>query len=213
MINIITSFYLVEEINEKTINRNIELKNTLKKNIESDFINSIYLYLDSDNLVSIINELNTSNKIKIINIGKQPLYSDLFKYANENLKGQICMITNSDIYIHQLDLECINKLEKNVYALSRYEHDLSDWMIEHYGGSHDAFIFNSPISIDYDIISHVQNVWGSENSVINMLVEKGINVLNPSFQIKIVHLHSSAFRNEDRIRIADAKYFIKPIIL
>ncbi len=32
---------------------------------------------------------------------KQPLYNQLFEYANKNLAGQICGIMNADIYLER----------------------------------------------------------------------------------------------------------------
>ncbi len=213
MIHLITSFYLLVEDSDQKIRRNIELKETLQKNLDSDIISKIHLFLDCEELIPYIKNLNNFNKIHIIKTGKQPFYSDMFIYANENLKDNICMISNSDIYIYEYDLDCLNKIDKNIYTLTRHENDLSCPLIDEYRGSHDVFIFKSPINCDYERINHVQNVWGSENSVIDMLVETGNNLVNPCRQIKIVHLHTSGYRNEDRIRIRDGNYFFPPQIV
>ena len=214
MIHLITSFYQHEEDNIKKIDRNKELVETLKKNIESKYIEKIYLYIDSENLILKIKNIDNNGKIKIINIGKQPLYSDLFKYANENLQDKVCMISNSDIYLYECCLECFHKLENNIYALSRYEHDFSCPQITNFQGSHDVFIFNSPVHIkNIEKMEHFQNIWGSENNVIDILVESGNNVLNPCYQIKTIHLHSFNYRNENREQIRAGKNIIRPSYL
>ncbi len=213
MINLITSFYLLENSNQQKINRNNELIETLKKNLESNVISKIHLFIDNEDLIDFVKSFDSSNKINIINFGKQPLYSDFFRYANENLQDNLCLISNSDIYIHECDLDCLNKLENNIFSLTRYEFDLSCPLIDNYQGSHDVFIFKSPINVNYEKVSHVQNVWGSENSVIDMISENGYTVLNPCYQIKIVHLHSSQYRNDDRIRIPGGKFLPRPTYL
>ena len=74
-------------------------------------------------------------------IGTFELISDV--YFEENLQDKVCMISNSDIYLYECCLECFHKLENNIYALSRYEHDFSCPQITNFQGSHDVFIFNS----------------------------------------------------------------------
>jgi len=212
MINLITSFYQSSRTDNIYIERNNELLESLKKNIECQSISKIHLYVDNDNELNIIKSLENNNKINIISIGKQPLYSDLFEYAFNNLKNEICMISNSDIYLHECDIDCLNRLDNNIFALTRYEYDMSSPLIDIYQGSHDVFIFRSPLNINLDNIKHVQNVWGSENSVIDNLCNHGYKVFNPCYQIKIVHLHKSELRNGDRIRIPGGIYLISPNI-
>jgi hypothetical protein len=209
MINIITSFYYIEKNDKQSIDRNEELIGSLKKNISNNFVDKIFLYIDNINALNIVNDLN-SEKIYIIDIGKQPLYSDMFKYANDNLNDKLCMITNSDIYLHEIDINCINKISNNVYSLTRYEHDLTSPLIDNFRGSHDVFMFKSPVNIDLEKAKHVQNVWGSENSIIDNLIENGNKLYNPCYQIKIVHLHASNLRERNRIRITGGKNKVKP---
>ena len=51
---------------------------------------------------------------------------------------------------------------------------------------------------------------GSENSIIDNLVDQGNKLYNPCYQIKIVHLHSSELRDENRIRIPGGRFYINP---
>jgi len=212
MIHLITSFYQSNKKDDIYIKRNIELLDSLKKNIKSDLITKIHLYVDTDNDLDIIKGLKNNEKIYIIEIGHQPLYSDFFEYASNNLKNEICMISNSDIYLYECNIDCLNRLDNNIFALTRYEYDMSSPLIDKYEGSHDSFIFRSPLNINLDNIRHVQNVWGSENSVIDNLFDHGYQVFNPCYQIKIVHLHESQLRNEDRIRIPGGRYMCYPQI-
>jgi hypothetical protein len=89
-------------------------------------------------------------------------------------------------------------------------------MIEYFLGSHDCFIFKSPINFMNRInnITHVQHYLGSENLVCWELTNSNINLYNPCFQIKIVHLHKSELREGDRIRINENRsYSVPPSIL
>ena len=96
MLNIITSFY----IPRNDLARENELKKTLNNNLLNSIVKKIHLFLDKQEDEDYIKSLpqEKQEKIKIIEIGKQPLYSDLFNYAN-TLLNEICMISNGDIWI------------------------------------------------------------------------------------------------------------------
>jgi hypothetical protein len=218
MINIITSFY-IPKIFDSVCNqiRLKELHDCLNNNINNQIIEKIHLYLDDEDAHEYIKSLN-SDKINIISIGAKPLYSDLFLYALEKLQNKICMITNSDIYLAECDNTLLERLNDNntVFALTRYEYDMSCEQITWFCGSHDCFVFKSPINFMNKInnINHVQHHLGSENIICWELRNSNINLYNPCYQIKIVHLHKSCLRESDRIRIGeDRNYSVSPCVL
>lgn len=200
---LITSFYT-----SKNVERNLELEKALIKNIESEFILRIHLFVDDD--VS-RDTLQThvsfqSDKIVIARMGPQPLYSDLFAYANTLPVGTVCMISNSDIWLKSVvDAKLLDYMRSQptlMYSLTRYENDMTCPLIDMYRGSHDAFIFKSPIA--NSIFKHIkfpQNVWGSENVLLYEINKLKYTILNPCHQLKIVHEHHSNERNPGRKRI------------
>jgi hypothetical protein len=208
-IHLITSFYITNNDS-----RNDELLECLYKNLNNEMICTIHLFVDNLDALNQVLQLQFNyqkklNKIKIASIGVQPLYSDMFKYAIDNLCDQICMISNSDIYLHKCEIDLSNHLKDNIFALSRHEYDFKFYL--HGVGSHDAFIFR-PKYIKRDIlknIEHVQNIAGSDDNIINNLVDLGHKVYNPAFQIIIIHLHKSNIRTYSENKIAHGKYFIK----
>jgi len=195
-IHIVTSFYISNFESGKNNDRNNELQTCLKNNLDHPLIEKVHLFIDNTEALEYIQKLNNP-KIVIISVGVKPLYSDLFDYANTKLNDKICMITNSDIYLHKYDINVLNKLNNSniVFALSRYEYDFSCIQIENFVGSHDSFLFRSPVNIDIDSIKHYQNVLGSENVVCYELRKNNITIHNPCYQIRIVHLHNSSLRN------------------
>ena len=214
MIHLITSFYIINKDDDISIKRNNELQQCLINNIKSILIKKIHLYVDDINALNKAYELEKNigilDKIYIISIGKQPLYAELFNYTIDNLKNEICMISNSDIYLDECDNDCLIRISNNIFALTRYEFDFSCPLIEKKIGSHDAFIFKSPIKKDFlHNLNHPQNVGGSDDNVVNNLVDHGYKLFNPCFQIRIVHLHESALRTYGPDKIARGKYFIK----
>lgn len=208
MIHIITSFFISKLSSVNISERNAELVSALRKNTESPYVKVVHLFVDDEPSMSKLqsefaSELS-SGKIIIVSQGKQPLYADFFKYANESCKGQLCMITNSDIYVHSCETKLFESLLNTplLYALTRHEHDMSCPLINDYHGSHDSFIFQSPLAISIEKLEFPQNVWGSEHKLLSVIYNNGIRIQNPCRQIQIVHLHKSNIRETDRIWIS-----------
>jgi hypothetical protein len=202
MINIISTFYISKYSSSLDNSRSQELETCLLNNLSSPFVEKIHLFVDDNESLERLNILsNNSEKVVIIEVGKKPKYNDFFRYILENVKDKICMITNSDIFLLECDNNLIEKLKdtKMVYALTRYEKNMTHPLIDFYCGSHDCYIFNSSF-ITETILSneHVdfyQNFPGIETRVIKALNDEGLTAYNPCFQIKIVHLHETQLRN------------------
>jgi hypothetical protein len=201
MINIISTFYVSKYSSHLDIERSKELEDSLKNNFNSPLIEKIHLFVDDNDAVNKLKSLfGDSNKIHIIEVGKKPKYSDFFNYILNYLPNKICMIINSDIYLHSCDLNILNKLNDNkiVYALTRHEYDMSCPLIYDYRGSHDAYIFNSKFLSQNIINQHTdfyQNFPGIETQIIKAFYDDGYSIYNPCKQIKIIHLHKTQLRN------------------
>ena len=206
MINLITSFFIPKEVERQN-----EILKCLKNNINSRYIKKIYLYIEKkEDTVFLKEKINPKGKIQLILLYKQPTYADYLKIANR-LQGEICMISNADIWLKKCDETIIDLLKQHPnigYSLTRHEYDMSCPLItryEHMGQgfqSYDSFIFKSPMNIDYKLIDHVQNIIGSENLFKIELEKVGIKFINPCKVIVIVHEHKSGIRtykNDDDI--------------
>ena len=203
MINIVSTFYISKYNSHLDNERTNELMTALIKNLESEFIEKVHLFVDDEESLIKLNDISTkinNNKIKIIQVGHKPKYSDFFKYILDNLKESICMIINADIYLYECDVNLIELLKNNklVYALTRHEHDMSHPLIDNFEGSHDCYIFNSSY-IDTNIISEhtnfYQNLPGIETHILKNFYDNGFKIFNPCIQIKIIHLHITNLRN------------------
>ena len=201
MINIISTFYTSKYSSNLDNLRSQELEDCILKNLSSTYIKKIHLFVDDNDALNRLNEIsNNSEKIVIIEVGKKPKYSDFFNYILDNLKDEVCMITNSDIYLLECELKLIENLqtEKICYALTRHEYDMSRWLIDNYCGSHDCYIFNSAFINENIINDHTnfyQNLPGIETHIIKNFCDLGFKVENHCIQIKIIHLHKTQLRN------------------
>jgi len=198
MINLITSFFI-----PKQVERQNELLKCLTNNINSRYIKKIYLCIEKkDDLDFLKEKINPKGKIQLILLNKQPTYANYLKLANQ-MQGEICMISNADIWLKKCDQEVINILKEHpniCYSLTRHECDMTSPLIKRgvlkgkYYQSYDSFIFQSPINIDYKLIDHVQNRMGAENVFKIELEKVGRLFLNPCKVIIIVHEHKSDIR-------------------
>ena len=202
--HIVSTFYISKYSSDLDVSRSKELEECLTKNLENPDVDKIHLFLDDDDALNRLNEISGfSEKIVVACIGIKPKYDDFFRYIIDNLHGQICMITNADIYLYECEYRLIEsvKTEKICYSLSRHEHDLSHPQIDQYYGSHDCYIFNS-LFIDEKIINaHTnfhQNCPGIESQIVKNFCDHGFKVYNPCKQIKIVHLHKTQLRNQGK---------------
>ena len=74
--------------------------------------------------------------------------------------------------------------------------DGSSPAIDMFKGSHDVFIFKSQLNpVLQKMVVHKQNMWGSENRVIDALIDLKYNVINPCLQFKIIHEHDMKRQN------------------
>jgi hypothetical protein len=200
MINLITSFFVPKETERQN-----ELLTCLKQNINCKDITKIYLFIEKKDDIDFLQaNINPKQKIQLILWNKQPTYADYLKLANQ-LQGEICMISNADIWLKKCDEELINLLHGNpkiAYSLTRYDYDKSNnlklcaslWRRETDVGCFDSFILKSPININYALIDHIQNRPGSEHIFKTELEHTGIKFHNPCYNIIIVHEHLSNVR-------------------
>lgn len=205
MLEIISSFYF----HTGDSNRSRELEKTLTQNMNKSFINKIHLFITQNDLDLFL----TSHFIKNTNFKKlmfiihesQPTYKELYLYSS-TLDNKICCICNSDIefFIENNNLNLLEQLNKNkiMFFLTRHEDNNSYPLIENYGGSHDAFIFNSSIlkkslqNCNINKINYIQNTLGIEALLIIFFIEElQYSIYNPCFQIKLLHHHQSEVRS------------------
>jgi hypothetical protein len=192
--------------------RQVEINDCFIRNItNSIFLNVHVLFenaVDLEYYNNLISDIPERVKLKPIVFGKQPLYSDIVRYINTNIKDatSVC-IMNSDIFMGSVAIDFINKeLTYNTFiSLTRHEytnetHSVCNvntcHLIYKYHGSHDAFIFKTPVpyNYNYDYINIPQNVGGSEAIFMKSWNLVGKQLKNLCFDIPIYHRHANYFR-------------------
>lgn len=212
MVNLFINYYI-----DKVEARRQEIDEVLERNIENELIDNIvvlceYKFIEVFKLKFIL------DKIKIIEIADRPTFRDFFnevnKFATIDFENDINIISNSDIYFD--DLRAIkyfyeNNNNKNTcMALSRWDID-RDGKAIHFN-RHDSF----DTWIFYGLLGYISDCdfnfgkAGCDNSVTERIQRAGYNVINPSVDIKTMHLHLSGIRNYNPREPTPKPYLLIP---
>lgn len=219
MIHLITSFFNKKKYNRADDKlssiRNNEYNECVIKNISSPYIIKLHLFIQDTYSLDILNELikDLEGKDKVVKImfNKQPLISDFFDYSFKNLKGEIVMMSNSDIYLSNCNNKLIKKFiieDEDVFCLTRHENEVDKSLIVNKKiCSHDSYIFKSPINENIINDSKFkQNLKGSDNLLVFLFQKYNKKTYNPCLQIKIIHKHKSDLREHKYHRINNTNF-------
>jgi hypothetical protein len=190
MFNLITSYY--ESTNNKRQN---ELKQCLINNVNNQYIQKIYLLNDKNYNLEFITDKTKIEQIIVDNDSKNRLkFSYAVNFINNNLIGEICILSNSDIYFDETLKNLIDyDMDNKFLALSRYN---NRFLYNNYL-SQDSWIFKSPLQIDINQINFPFGTIGCDNIFAYIVHKHNIDVSNPSKTIKSHHLHASKYRTYD----------------
>ena len=182
-----------------------ETKICLHRNCSDPSIKSMHIFVDTELAMNYYSQVTNSFKEKVTYIlhGKQPLYSDLVRYAaSKFLEGETVCIMNSDVFFNsQKDQELIRKIIKPKRLISLTRHEFTDdnhticnedtCSFTVHGGSSDVFIFQTPVppEFNYETVSHKQNMFGAEAVFHKAWNDCGYEICNPCDDIKTIHLH------------------------
>ena len=192
---------LIEYFKSSNNQRDIEFKTCISENIKCTKIDKIYVFISDDSILDIID-----NKIEIVKIDKRPSFKFLFEYCNGNLKDEICIISNTDVFFDDTLDNANTDLTNTFIALTRWDLSVNNgqWSMGFYDNiwrgdittgqlSQDSWIFKSPIVVN-DKSDFLMGKPGCDNRIVQVYHELGYNVKNPSKQIIIKHLHLTNHR-------------------
>ena len=197
-IHLFAQFYI--DSNPK---RQKEIVTCLHKNIQNPHISKIHLLNER---IYKNKEIGcTSPKLIQTNIGKRLMYSDIFRYINENnIQGYI-VIANSDILFDNT-LENVRysdiHVSKKMYAQLRFEYNPLDINLSSIFGPHfcsqDTWILHTNYGVHAEnekLFKFNMGKPGCDNKLIYLFCIMGYEVLNDPQFIKTYHYHSSMKRD------------------
>eukprot|EP01126_Amoeba_proteus_P007142 TRINITY_DN12544_c0_g1_i3.p1 TRINITY_DN12544_c0_g1~~TRINITY_DN12544_c0_g1_i3.p1 ORF type:complete len:522 (-),score=91.66 TRINITY_DN12544_c0_g1_i3:68-1633(-) len=193
VINLVVQYY-----KDTSPQRQKEIDDALDLNIRCTAIDLIHLLLEHES--DLPEKYRNQPKLKVSLLGSRWLFSDAFKYCNQNLKGQVCIVANSDIFFdHTLFYLHRTPLRGKLFALTRTD-VLADGSLLFNEWTapicQDTWIFQSPVS--ESIVSKTNFCFGlpgCDNHVAWLFREEHYHIVNPCLKIITRHLHSSEKRN------------------
>jgi hypothetical protein len=205
MFNIITTYY-----ESNNIKRQNEINECLSNNIKNSYIKKIYLLNDNKYSLDFITDQTKIVQIIVDDNNKKRLgYDCIINFINNNLIGEICIISNSDIYFDDT-LKYINNMNNKVYALSRYDNDV----LFNRADSQDCWIFTAPLNVNISDCNFKIGIPGCDNRIAYIIKKSNYILTNPSKTIKTHHLHTSNIRTYDRSTVVKGPYvYISPTYL
>lgn len=187
---------LIEYFRSDDYQRHSEYLTCIHENLENQYIKKIYVFISDDSKLNF-----ESEKIEIIQREERPTYKDLFEFCNQNLKDEICIISNADIILDET-LEYLESADLNniFVALTRWEVfcQNQEWCIAPFNNSssQDVWMFKSPI-ITTDEMAFTLGKPGCDNKIAKIMADSNYEVRNPANQIVASHFHLSGHRTYD----------------
>ena len=205
---------LIEYFKSKNDARDKEYLFCIQQNLFNKFVEKVFVFISDESELVL-----TNDKLVIVKTQNRPTFRDLFEYANDHLREQICVIANTDIFLDETLSNLIDFNFTDVFiSLTRWDvfNVENKWVMRYYNHpwkdhylpdgtrseeesittgdlSQDAWIFKSPIKVD-DRSNFLMGKPGCDNRISQVLHELGYDVRNPSQQIIIKHLHQTNYR-------------------
>lgn len=187
-INLFINYYT-----SKNKDRQIEIDDCLKKNLNNPLIYHIYAFTEGETP-----RIN-SKKLTLVKRKTRPTYSDFISYINTHSKlfSSYNIISNSDIYFDD-SLLLLDKIdmENTCVSLTRWN-VMKDGKLVFYKTktSQDCWIFRGRIKKHLEEISNFNlGQQCCDNVFIYNLYTSGYRTINPCKDIKALHLHNVKFR-------------------
>ena len=199
MIRLFTSLYP-----ESSPTRFSELAECLKRNLDHQIFDEVYLILESIERPAFGNSVTGVRRID-----SRPTFREFFQWANELAKvpSDITVIANSDIYFDR-SFRVFSKALKSEQcaALARWDSDgTSENVLFDRNDSQDVWVFRGPLrKIDGDFCVGVPRC---DNRILYELKRAGYQVINPSFSIRSYHLHEGIREEYQNDKL---EHFVEP---
>jgi len=199
MINLFISFY-----NELNHVRAAELEFCIKKNLENELINRIFIVLEGEKEKF---PVLFHDKVFIIDKATRPTYSKFFNLINSSITDMedINILCNTDIFFDDT-LKFTEKMgPHDCFALSRWDWNEGNPILHRERFSQDTWIFKGKIKpVRYG--EFYLGIPGCDNRIAYEIFKAGYRIINPCQTIKTYHYHKSDLHNYDHSHRIDKPY-------
>lgn len=191
MTNTINLFFPYYQCGDEDRQKEIDL--CLRKNLENQFINKVFVLIDDGSTVPL-----SSDKIKSIHLENRPTYKDWIELS-KGLTG-FSILCNSDIYFDESIVIAREALENNksFLSLSRWElvngktslHTNPHW-------SQDVWGVNCNNEFDQELVASLDFPMGvprCDNKIAYLFAIRGWDIKNPCRYLKSIHVHETDLR-------------------
>jgi hypothetical protein len=209
-LNLVIQYY-----NDSNKKRQKELDICVIKNLNNFYIKKVINFKENATVVPDI--IKNHPKYYEVDYNKRLTFEDAIKYSNNNLKNQMIILSNLDIY---LDYNCNWNLDIDfVLGLSRYE--LNGKRDPNFNkiamaNTQDTWIFKSPLNIEncnFEIGS-----LGCDNAIAERINRSGKFIINCSNIFRTIHVdiirsQEDKLRNYQKINYQPEKegYYLLPV--
>ena len=202
----------------KDSNRYQEIKECLKRNCASPYVDKVVLINEKDysqeykralGSTRVEQIVNMATKIQQVISGRRLTYADFLKYVHDEVpNGVFVILCNADIYFGDslVDLWKINMVDK-MFGLLRWDvNDKCDETTAKLFGpradSQDSWIFLSDSiksrTWDYKAFNFQLGQPGCDNAFAGHILRQKFLLSNPALTFKSFHLHNTNIRNYDK---------------
>ena len=218
------NIYLIYQYYVPTTKARInEVQETLRRNIDNQYISKIYILCERLYTNTELGLKNHTDKIIQVVIGRRMLFSDVFAFVEKNnLKGYI-ITCNSDIFfddsISKLHYSDLN-VSRKVISLLRWEYiddkPLKDCKLygNNLNSSQDSWIFHSNFNIPQNKRSlfHINfGIPGCDNKILYIFNANNFLINNDPTMFRSYHYHRYRTVNNNS-RIDPPYVFVNPEI-
>lgn len=190
-------------------NRQEELNYCLQKNIENKHVTTIILMCNREESLYIYKRFNTDKMILLIGTGR-PTYNNFIEHLS-NVSEPIKAIINTDIYLDRFTSNLFDKIKDGeLWALSRWDQTSDGSKLWKHRDSQDVWAWRGSMHVQLGADFSLGRACGA-NRIAKIFSDSGYKILNPSMDVKTIHVHASNIRNYDpRIPIPPPYHFIAP---
>jgi hypothetical protein len=212
-------WFLTQYYRPEKARREREIKKCLEMNVKCSFIDKIILLNETD--LSKQFPSDPMNKIKQVVIGKRLTYAAVLQWFQENAPpNTICVFANSDIFLDDSwKLVWSVDLRDKFLSLLRYDIQEDGAGSKLFGprpDSQDTWVFLAESlktrTFDWKDLDFPFGKAGCDNAINVEMLRKKFLIVNPAYNIRTHHLHTSAIRTYDPTDVVDKPmyFYVEP---